>query len=341
MKIFQNTLLLRRIVQFGFLATILLIGVQFYLFVHQLETGAGQVISRPPGVDGFLPISSMMALKYWLLSGTFPMVHPAGLLIFIFILITALFLKRGFCSWVCPFGLLNDYLSKIHIWIFDKPKRVWTWLDYPLRSLKYLLLIFFAWAIWVQMDVPSIKAFLYSPYNKVADIKMLKFFVDATPLTIKVLNGLVLLSVLFRNFWCRYLCPYGALLGALSWLSPWKIRRNAETCIDCKKCTKVCPMNINVHTPTTVLSDECTACLQCVAACPVKDTLSLSAPKRRFEIRPLVYAGVIIGLFLLGSIVARIGGVWQNDIPLQDYRYFIEHLHEYDHARGQARVNHE
>lgn len=336
MKLLKNTFTLRRLVQFGFLMTIILIGLQFYLFVHQLQTEAEHVIARPPGVDGFLPISSLMALKYWLMSGDFPMMHPSGLLIFIFILLTAIFLKRGFCSWVCPVGLLNEYLSKIHVLIFDKPKRLWRWLDYPLRSLKYLLLFFFAWAI-LQMSVPELRAFLYSPYNKIADIKMLHFFLDATPLTIKVLIGLVLLSILVRNFWCRYLCPYGALLGMTSWLSLFKIRRNAETCIDCEKCTKVCPVNINVHKPKTVFSDECHACLQCVAVCPVKDTLTLSAPKRKMAIKPIVYAGLIIGLFLIGSLAARLGGIWRNDIPLDDYRYYIKHLDEYDHARGQAR----
>lgn len=335
MKILTNTLLLRRLVQFGFLTTIILIGVQFCIFVYQLEAGSEHIISRPPGVDGFLPISSLMALKYWLMSGDFPMMHPSGLLIFIFILSTALFLKRGFCSWVCPVGLLNEYFSKIHMLIFDKPKRIWRWLDYPLRSLKYLLLFLFAWAI-LQMNVPELRAFLYSPYNKIADIKMLYFFLEATPMTIKVLIGLVLLSILFRNFWCRYLCPYGALMGMMSWLSVFKIRRNPETCIDCEKCTKACPVSIDVHKPKTVLSDECHACLQCVAACPVKDTLTLLAPKRKLEIKPLVYAGIIISLFLIGSIAARLGGIWHNDIPLDDYRYYIKHINEYDHARGQA-----
>jgi hypothetical protein len=70
--------------------------------------------------------------------------------------------------------------------------------------------------------------------------------------------------------------------------------------------------------------------------CPVKDTLTLSAPKRKFQIKPIVYAAIIVGLFLFGSIAARLGGIWQNDIPLDDYRYYIKHLDEYDHARGQA-----
>ena len=326
----------RRLVQITFALMTIIIGGQFILFVHQLKIGAEHVISRPPGVEAFLPISSLMSLKYWLLSGDFPMVHPSGLLLFIIIALTALLIKRGFCAWVCPFGLLNEILGKIHVWIFGKAHRVWTWLDYPLRSLKYLLLFFFAWAVLVQMNVPALKAFIYSPYNKVADIKMLDFFIHATPLTVKVLIALVLLSILVRNFWCRYLCPYGALLGALSWLSPFKIRRNAETCIDCEKCTTVCPMNINVHKPKTVMSDECHACLQCVSVCPVQDTLSLSAPKRKWPIKPVLYGAIIVGMFLLTSLTARLFGVWQNDIRLDEYRYFIKHLDQYDHARGQA-----
>lgn len=337
MKVFQNTLLLRRSVQIAFTLTTLLIGRQFYLFVRGLESGAEKVVSRPPGVEAFLPISALMSLKYWLLSGNFPMVHPSGLLLLLVIVATALLFKRGFCSWVCPFGLLSEFLAKIHIRLFDRPRRVRRWLDYPLRSLKYLLLLFFLWAILVQMNLPAIEAFLGSPYNKVADIKMLKFFTQASPLTIKVLIGLVLLSVLVRHFWCRYLCPYGALLGAVSWLSPWKIRRNPQTCIDCEKCTRVCPANITVHKPLTVRSDECHACFACVAACPVKDTLSLSAAKRKLSIKPAVYAVLIVALFLLTSIGARLAGVWQTSISLEEYRRHIQHLDQYDHARGQAR----
>ncbi len=331
MKLLQHTLLLRRSVQIAFTLTTLLIGVQFYLFVRSLETGAEKIVSRPPGVEAFLPISSLMSLKYWLLSGDFPMVHPSGLLLLLVILTTALLLKRGFCSWVCPFGLLSEYLAKIHIRLFDRPRRVWQWLDYPLRSLKYLLLLFFLWAIFVQMNLQAIEAFLASPYNKVADIKMLKFFTHASPLTIYVLTCLVLLSVLVRHFWCRYLCPYGALLAALSWISPWKIRRNAETCINCEKCTAACPANITVHKVLTVRSDECHACYACVATCPIEGTLSLSAPKRTASIRPVVFAGLIVGLFLLTSIGARLAGIWQTNILLEEYRYHILYINFYDH----------
>jgi len=58
--------------------------------------------------------------------------------------------------------------------------------------------------------------------------------------------GIILISFVLRNFWCRYLCPYGGLLGLLALISPFQIKRNPETCIDCKKCERVCPSSIHI-----------------------------------------------------------------------------------------------
>ncbi len=133
----------RKLIQYLFLITTVGIGVQFSIFVSQLERGIIPTVSRPPGIEAFLPISSLISLKYWLVTGIFNRVHPSGLIILITVLLTAVLLKRGFCSWVCPFGLLTEYLNRIHLFIFRKNVRIPRWLDYPLRSLKYLLLAFF------------------------------------------------------------------------------------------------------------------------------------------------------------------------------------------------------
>jgi polyferredoxin len=98
-----------------------------------------------------LPISSLISLKYWIVGGVSNPVHPSGLIIFSMALATGLLLKRGFCSWICPFGLLTEYLNRLHRLIFRKDIKLPLWLDYPLRSLKYLLLGFFLWAIVLQI----------------------------------------------------------------------------------------------------------------------------------------------------------------------------------------------
>lgn len=329
----NNANLLRRIVQTVFALTAFWIGLRFYTFYRQLAAGAEQVIERPPGVEAFLPISSLMSLKLWIVSGEFNRIHPAGLVLFLVILLTALLLKRGFCSWVCPVGLFNEFMNGAQQVLFRQPLVVRRWFDYLLRSIKYLLLGFFCWVILVKMPGSALKAFIYSPYNEIADLKMLVFFLDPSTTTIVVLSVLTLLALLIRNAWCRYLCPYGALLGMTSWLSPWKIRRNADSCIDCKECTKACPAGIEVHRLQAVRSDECHACLRCVAACPVKDTLQLSTRGHRLTVRPALYAVLIVVLFFGSVGVAQLGGIWQNDIPLERYRRYIPLLERFSHDR--------
>ena len=330
----------RKIVQYCFLAMIVLIGVQFTLFVNQLEEGLLPTITRPPGIEGFLPISSLISFKYWLVTGIFNPIHPSGLIIFLVILATAILLKRGFCSWVCPFGLLTEYLNRLHRFIFRKDVRVPYWLDYPLRSLKYLLLLFFVWAIMVKMNARDLDHFIYSPYNMVADIKMLHFFKHISAFAFWVLVILLVLSILVRNFWCRYLCPYGALLGALSFISVFKIHRNEETCTHCRQCTGACPVDIKVHKTTGVISDECHACLKCVAVCPEQRTLYISAAKRSAILQPALYAIIICLLFIGGSVIGRLTGHWQTRISNYEYSFHVAHLDTpfYQHNRGQTPV---
>jgi polyferredoxin len=334
----SNIQLYRKIVQFLFLATIVLIGIKFTIFVGQLENGLRPTVNRPPGIEAFLPISSLISLKYWLVSGVFNRVHPSGLIILLTALATAVLLKRGFCSWVCPFGLLTEYLNRLHRIIFRKNIRLPAWLDYPLRSLKYLLLAFFLWAVILQMNAVALEYFIYSPYNMVADIKMLHFFTGISTLTLWVLAILVGLSILIRNFWCRYLCPYGALLGLLSFASLFKIHRNDATCTQCRRCTRTCPVDIKVHKTRCVISDECHACLKCVAVCPEEDTLYISATNRRAILRPWIYAATLCLLFIGGSLAGRLTGCWQTAISDNEYQFHVQNLDMpfYRHNRGEV-----
>ncbi|HDY89474.1 MAG TPA: 4Fe-4S dicluster domain-containing protein [bacterium] len=188
----------------------------------------------------------------------------------------------------------------------------------------------------MKMDLISLEAFIYSPYNRIADIKMLKFFSDISNVTIIVLSILFILSFVFNNFWCRYLCPYGALLGFMSIISPFKITRNIETCTNCKKCTKVCPEFIKVHNNKRVYSDECMACMACVEACPVDNTLEFNIKKHRMNLS--VYGLAVVLLFIFFSFVSfgRITGNWENSISTHEYMVRIKDINNplYDHNRG-------
>jgi polyferredoxin len=334
----EDAQLQRWTVQVAFALLCVWIGIEFYLFMKWgMSAGQEPFFPRPPGVEGFLPISALISLKYWLLTGIINKIHPAGLFIFIAILATGLLLKKSFCSWLCPIGALSEWLWRLGEKIFGANLRVTKWLDYPLRSLKYLLLLFFVWAIW-NMDVTALKTFIYSPYNKVADVKMYLFFADISMFALWTIVVLVLFSIAIKNFWCRYLCPYGALLGMLSWPSPLKITRNKSTCIDCELCTKACPSSINVHKVKRVWSDECMSCLACVQVCPVKDTLDMRTGILNKKIPRRVFAGLVVGLFVAITGLAMLLGHWQNAISKEEYLKHFQQIDSplYQHNRGKV-----
>lgn len=325
-------------VQAAFFLTVLVIGWEFTRWVRGLE--AGRVVgARPPGVEGFLPIAALLSLRHLIETGTVHATHPAGLVILLLVIATGLCVKKAFCSWVCPIGTLSEALAVLSRRIFGRVLSLPRLVDIPLRALKYLLLAFFVHAIFFQMNGGAVAEFLDSPYNRVADVKMLYFFERLSPAGWTVMAALVALSVLVPYAWCRYLCPYGALLGALSLLSPLKLTRDAAACIDCGRCTKACPSRLPVARLARVRSDECFACLSCVAACPVTRALRVETPSPwRRAVRPPVVAALVAGLFVCGTLLARAAGVWRTAITDAEYARRIRAIDAPIHAHGRGSV---
>ena len=136
--------LYRRGFQGTFLLLNLWLGAKFYFWTRQFEDGVDDAtLQSPAGVEGWLPIAALMNLKFWLLSGVIPQVHPAALLLLLTFLAMAFLFRKAFCSWLCPVGTISEYLwhagKKIFKRNFDFPR----WLDLPLRGLEYFLLGFF------------------------------------------------------------------------------------------------------------------------------------------------------------------------------------------------------
>ncbi|MDH3891248.1 MAG: 4Fe-4S binding protein [candidate division Zixibacteria bacterium] len=330
----------RLAVQVAFVLICVWIGVEFHYFVKYLESGgAATFVNRPPGAEAFLPISSLMSLYYYFLTGVIHWAHPAGVFILIAIIVGSLVFGKSFCSWICPVGLLSESLGDWSKKLFGRQMKLPRWLDYPLRSLKYLLLAFFVYAIFFLMTAASLKTFLDSPYNQVADIKMYYFFADISAFVWWTLVVLFVLSFFVRNFWCRYLCPYGALLGSLSLLRPFKIRRNVQSCIDCAKCAVVCPSSIKVDKVVAVNSDECTTCLSCLDVCPVPQTLELKATPQRFNVSKKTVAVGVVAIYLLVCALGWISGNWQNRITADEYLIHQKYLHSYGHPTGTNEID--
>jgi len=180
----------RFLVQSLFAALCLWIGIEFFIFIQFLESGGMTTFyTRSPGVDGFLPISSLMNFYYFISTGHIHSAHPAGMFIFLGIVLMSLVIGKSFCSWLCPVGFLSELVGDFGEKLFKRKIRLPKILDYPLRSLKYLMLGFLFYAVFFLMSSAAIKAFLDSPYNLVADLKMFTFFADISQVSLIVISS--------------------------------------------------------------------------------------------------------------------------------------------------------
>jgi len=332
----------RHIVQGLFAALNLWLGLQFYLWVRFFERGGvGAEIARPAGAEGWLPIAGLMNFKVLLMTGRVPAIHPAAMFLFIAFLSISVIAKKSFCSWLCPVGTFSEVLAAIGMRIFGRRFSLPRWLDIPLRGLKYLLLGFFLYFIGT-MTAAVLEQFMQTPYGLLADVKMLNFFRHLSETAAVVLAALVILSVVVENVWCRYLCPYGALMGLASLLSPLKIRRNSSACIDCGKCSHACPAGLAVDKLVQIRSVECTACMACVAACPAEGALQFSLPRGgeaagrplpryRRPVTPLGMVALLAAIFFGMVLFARATNHWQTQVPADVYRQLVPNANRAAH----------
>jgi polyferredoxin len=347
----------RHTVQIAFLALNAWLGLEFMLWVRYYETnGLSRYVSRPAGVEGWLPIAGLMNLKYFAVTHHISAIHPAAMFLLVIFLLSSLLLKKAFCAWLCPVGTVSEALWNLGERLFHRNLTLPRWLDIPLRGLKYLLLAFFVYVV-ATMSAEGLQQFLLAPFGIIADVKMLNFFRHMGVIGVAVVTTLVLLSVMIKNVWCRFLCPYGALMGLVSTLSPVKIRRDAAACIDCNKCSHACPSHLPVAQLLQVRSAECTGCLSCIAACPAENALNFALPPRQTpnlqlaaDIPPAVQSlaistirwhhrilqprtvVIVLAILFFGLIgLARATHHWQTNLPNSVYQQLVPHADDYNH----------
>lgn len=311
--------------------SLFIVAVQYCINTIMMKMALTPIVTRPDVVDAFLPIAGGISLRAIVEQGYFDPHHPAAAVMLGVVLLSGLLCKRAFCGWACPLGLLGEYLYKLRTRFIRKEYRPPNWLDWPLRAIKYLLLFALLYIV-LGMPTQGLVGYLQSPYNKIADIKMAMLFVAPGLITLIGFAIILMLAAWRKQGFCRYICPYGALLGLLSFFSPLKIRRDCSHCLieekgmKCDKCTRACPAGIIVHTKTTVRSDECQACLRCIAACPSKAALGLRL-KNGYQLNPQGLIALLLILLLALPLISYLFGFWDSQTPWQMREYLLHNIH--------------
>lgn len=325
----------RQMVQHLLALSMLLVGIQFTANAVMLKLGITPYLMRPDVGDAFLPIAGAIELKAIISLGIWDQNHPAAAVMLTVVILTGVLCKRAFCGWACPLGLAGEYLYKLRKRFIKRELLPPAWLDWPLRMLKYLLL---GGLLYIVLGMPTqtIPHYLEGNYHKIADLKMALFFITPGLITLACFGVILLLAAWRRQGFCRYICPYGALLGLTSFLSPFKIRRSTQHCLietkgmNCDKCTRACPANIKVHEIHTVRSDECQACMRCVSACPKKQALQLSS-RNGVTLSGRGLTIMLLLLMFMIPLIAFVGGFWVSQTPTEMRIYLIQHLNAIGH----------
>ncbi len=264
-------------------------------------------------IHAICPFGGVVSIYQFLTEGSYiHRIHDSSFVLMILVLILTLLFGAVFCGWVCPLGSVQEWIGKIGKKLFSKrfnhfvPVKI----DKVLRYLRYGMLI---WVLYATINTAQLAFKSIDPYYA-----LFNFWTGEVAVSAIIILILVLLASLFiERPWCKYLCPFGAILGLISKISIFSLKRNSNSCINCKNCDRECPMNIEISNQNTVRHTNCIGCLKCSSeyCCPVEDTLLLSTESKngnKIKIKEKVLAVIIIIVLIGGIFSAQLTGLWNT-----------------------------
>jgi len=258
---------IRRVVQWFFFLLIALIAVNHTL----AESGAGIPILSSASLHAVCPFGGVETLYTFAAGGLLvKKIHDSSLVLAGIVLLLSILFGPVFCGWVCPLGTVQEWVGKLGKKLFKRrynhfvPAR----LDNVLRYVRYGILI---WVLYVTATSGTLIFEAYDPYFALFNF----WSTEVAWSAIAILGITLLLSVFVERPWCKYACPYGAVLGITNLFRVFSIKRSETTCKADGACSIMCPMNIPVDAKKVVRDHQCISCLECTseAICPVAKTV--------------------------------------------------------------------
>lgn len=261
---------LRLIIQILFFVIIALIAVN-----HALEEqGRAIAFLSSASLHTVCPFGGVVTIYQYVTAGTYVhKIHESAIILMYIVFALALLVGPAFCGWVCPLGSFQEWIGKLGREISPKRfnKIIPGGIDRYLRYLRYGVLI---WVVYVTATSATLFFADYDPYYA-----LFNFWTGEVAISGLIILGVVLLASLsMERPFCKYACPYGAILGVFNLFRVFKIKRNISTCTDCKACDHACPMNIEVSTSKIVRDHQCISCLKCTSedACPMENAVVMT-----------------------------------------------------------------
>lgn len=190
--------------------------------------------------------------------------HKVGLALIIF---TILF-GRFFCGWICSFGAYNDFLYLIGKKIKKYNNIQIEKYDRHLKKLKYLILL----AI-VMLCITGNSSFINgkSPWDVFGQVISFRFRFTGFLIGIIIFAIITMGALFIERFFCRYICPFGAIFAIVDRLHFFELHKPSEKCGKCRRCTNECPMGISLYKGDEIKSGECIKCFRCTSICSRKN----------------------------------------------------------------------
>ena len=187
----------------------------------------------------------------------------AAVLLFVGVLLLTLLFGRIYCSTLCPFGLMQEFLA----FIFRRKRK-------PLHRKSHPYKYFIAAVVFgALIGGTAYLIWLIDPYT------LFRSAVSCAYLGIGVVIAVALLVWFKGRMFCSEICPVGALLGLLSKVSYNKIYIKPDNCVSCGLCARSCPTASIDFKNHIVDNETCVKCLKCLTQCP-KDTICFGHPAK-------------------------------------------------------------